>query len=103
MIAKRFYYLRKFYDEYGLGYLRSRYAKDQFTKTALYKLRPFLSYDHWSPEIDPQGEYSDKLSNYWRVTEKGLIKLQELFPEDEELNDRIGNDLAMFTKKVLVK
>lgn len=103
MIAKRFYSLRKFYDECGLGYLRSRDAKDQFTKTALYELRPFLTYDRWSPEVDPKGAYSDKLSNYWRITEKGLVKLQELFPEDEELNDRIGNDLAMFAKKVLVK
>lgn len=102
MIAKRFRSLREFYEEYGLGYLRSHDAKDRFTKTALYELRPFLSYTRWSPEVDPCGTYSDKLSNYWYITEKGLIRLQELFPEDEDLNEKIGNDLVMFAKKVLV-
>ncbi len=101
-MLKKFRSLREFYEEYGLGYVRSRDAKDQFTKTALYELRPLLSYNRWTPEIDPHGEYSDKLSNYWRITTKGLIKLQELFPEDEDLNERIQNDLVAFAKNALV-
>jgi len=100
-MLKRFYSLRKFYDKYGLGYARSRDAKDAFTKTALYELRPFLSYFRWSPEIDPLGAYSDKLSNYWKITLQGLSKLQELFPNDEELMDRISDDICLMTKNVL--
>jgi len=101
MIAKRFHSLRKFYEHYGLSYVRSRDAKDVFTKTALYELRPLLSKVFWSLEVDPRGAYSDKLSNYWKITSQGLSKLQELFPNDKELMDRINNDICLIAKNIL--
>jgi len=100
-MLKRFLSLRKFYDKYRLDYVRSRDAKDLITKTALYELRPFLSKVFWSPEIDPQGTYTDKISSYWKITLEGLSKLQELYPNDGNLIDRISDDIHLMTKKVL--
>ncbi len=100
-MLKRFLSLRKFYEEYGLDYVRSRDAKDLITKAHLYELRPFLKENMWNAKIDPMGSYTDKISGYWKITLEGLSKLQELYPNDENLIDRISDDIRLMAKKVL--
>ena len=83
-IPKRFVSLKLFFEHYRLEYVKSRTAKDLITKAHLYELKPFLKETMWCPEIDSRAEYSDKISAYWKITENGLEKLLELFPELEE-------------------
>ena len=99
MIPKRMFSLKKFFEQYDTKYVRSREAKDLITKSHLYELRPLLEETMWSPRIDPMAQNSDKISGYWKISDEGLMKLYELFPE---LQEEIDKHIARIAKKTLV-